>query len=354
MGKLTIIGLGLIGGSMGMALRRAEPENTEVVGYDRSEEVMVRAHKAKVVDAIAPTLEEAVKDATLVIVCTPIVSMRKVFQEIGPHLMRGAVVTDTASTKTDVLRWSDEFIPKTAYFVGGHPMAGKEKQGLHNADESLFDERPYVIVPSVDAAPGAVAAVVGLAQAVNALPMYMDADEHDSYAAAISHLPLLTSVALFNLVQGSNAWPELASMAGPGFRDLTRLASGEPEMSHDIFLTNRANVLHWLNRYIGELSKLADMIDSREDNESLYRTLTLTQVERDRFLDKLPERESAKNVELPSSADAFMTMMTGTLVQQRAKELTTFLEDQHRDREEEERIRRRRNEVEDLDDAPSE
>ena len=352
MGKLTIVGLGLIGGSMGMALRRAEPENTEVVGYDRDQEVMIRAHKAGVIDAIATSLEDAVKDATLVILCTPIVSMRKVFMEIGPHLMKGAVVTDTASTKTDVMRWADEYLPKTAYFVGGHPMAGKEKQGLHNSDETLFDDRPYVIVPSVDAAPGAVAAVVGLAEAIGARPMYMDADEHDSYAAAISHLPLLTSVALFNLVQGSSAWPELAGMAGPGFRDLTRLASGEPEMSHDIFLTNRANVLHWLNRYIGELHKLADMIDSREDNESLYKALTLTQVERDRFLERLPERETVKNMELPSSSDAFLTMMTGTLVQQRAKELTTFLEDQHRDREEEERIRRRRNEVEDLDKRP--
>jgi len=349
MGKLTIIGLGLIGGSMGMALRRAEPENTEVVGFDHTQEIMIRAHKAGVVDAIAPTIEEAVRDATLVIVCTPIVAMRKMFQDIGPHLMKGAVVTDTASTKTDVLRWADEFIPKTAFFVGGHPMAGKEKQGLHNSDETLFDDRPYVIVPSVDAAPGAVAAVVGLAQAVNARPMYMDASEHDSYAAAISHLPLLTSVALFNLVQGSNAWPELAGMAGPAFRDLTRLASGEPEMSHDIFLTNRANVLHWLNRYIGELSKLADMIDSREENESLYRNLTMAQVERDRFLDKLPEREGVQNMELPSSSEAFLTMMTGTLVHQRAKELTTFLEDQNRDREEEERIRRRRDEVEDLE-----
>jgi len=353
MGKLTIVGLGLIGGSMGMALRRAEPENTEVVGYDRDQEVMIRAHKAGVIDAIAPSLDQAVKDATLVIVCTPIVSMRKVFQEMGPHLMKGAVVTDTASTKTEVMRWADEYLPKTAYFVGGHPMAGKEKQGLHNSDDALFDERPYVIVPSVDAAPGAVAAVVGLAEAIGARPLYMDADEHDSYAAAISHLPLLTSVALFNLVQGSSAWPELAGMAGPGFRDLTRLASGEPEMSHDIFLTNRANVLHWLDRYIGELQKLADMIDSREDNESLYKTLTVTQIERDRFIDKLPERETVKNMELPSSSDAFLTMMTGTLVQQRAKELTTFLEDQNRDREEEERIRRRRDEVEDLQ-KPSE
>jgi prephenate dehydrogenase len=350
MGKLAILGLGLIGGSVGMALKRAEPENTEIVGFDHKQEVMVRAHKAGVVDAIAVTIEEAVRDATMVIVCTPIVSMRKVFQDIGPHLLKGAVVTDTASTKSDVLRWADEYLPKTASFVGGHPMAGKENQGLHNADEALFDDRPYCIVPSVDAVPGAVAAVVGLAEALRARPFYLDADEHDSYAAAISHVPLLTSVALFNLAHGSNAWPELANMSGPGFRDLTRLASGEPEMAHDIFLTNRQNVLHWLNRYIGELQKLSDLIESREDTETLYRSLTTTQVERDRFLANPPSRNEAESPELPTSTEAFMNLMTGTLVQQRAKELTSFLEDQQRERTEDDRIKQRRRDIDDLDD----
>ncbi|HEX5368283.1 MAG TPA: prephenate dehydrogenase/arogenate dehydrogenase family protein [Dehalococcoidia bacterium] len=345
MGKLAIIGLGLIGGSMGLALKRAEPANTEVIGYDKNPEVMQRAHKAGVVQGTAPTLAHAVRDATMVIIASPIVSMRKVFQEMAPNLRAGAVVTDTASTKSDVLRWAHETLPANVFFVGGHPMAGKEKQGLHQAEASLFDERPYCVVPSVEAVPGAVNAVVGLAQALGAMPFFLDADEHDSYAAAISHVPLLTSVALFNLVRGSNAWPELANMAGPGFRDLTRLASGEPEMSHDIFLTNRDNVLHWLSRYISELSKLQELIEAQEDTESLYRSLAETQMEREQFLSRLPQRESPiKNVEFGSSAEAFMTILTGTLWQERAKELTNSLSEQANQRERERRLHR------DLDD----
>ncbi len=350
MGKVTIIGLGLIGGSMGLALKRAQPKNTEICGYDDNQEVMVRAHKAKVVDTIATSIQHAVQDANVVIVCTPIVTIRKVFREMAPSLQRGTVVTDTASTKSDVLRWADEELPKTVYFVGGHPMAGKEKQGLHYAEAELFDGKPYVVVPAVDAAQGAVNQVVALAQVVGAEPRFLDADEHDSYAAAISHLPLLTSVALFNLAKGSNAWPELAGMSGPGFRDLTRLASGEPEMSHDIFLTNRENVLHWLNRYIGELQKLADQIDDREDTESLFKSLTDTQMSRDKFLEELPRHPDPVPVaDYPDSTDTFMTMLTGTLLQNRAKELTGYLEEQGRKDEEADRLKRRRKDLDDLD-----
>jgi prephenate dehydrogenase len=351
MGKLTIVGLGLIGGSIGLALKRAEPENTEICGFDRDREVMIRAHKHGVVDTIAPTLEEAVADATMVIVSTPIVTVRRVFREMAPYLREGVVVTDTASTKGEVLRWASVELPKTVYFVGGHPMAGKENQGLHYAEETLFDGRPYIIVPSVESIPGAVNAVVGFAEALGAEPMFLDADEHDAYAAGISHLPLVTSLALFNLIRSSNAWPELAGVSGPAFRDLTRLASGEPEMAHDIFLTNREQVLHWLNRYIGELHRLADMIDAKEDTESLYKTLTDAQIERDKFLEKLPERESpVKWVELTSPTNSFITMLTGTLIQERAKELTSYLEEQNRESDEVDRLRRRRKSLDDMDD----
>jgi prephenate dehydrogenase len=350
MGKVTIIGLGLIGGSMGLALKRAQPKNTEICGYDANNEVMVRAHKAHVVDSIAPSIKHAVEDANVVIVSTPIVTIRRVFREMAPSLQRGTVVTDTASTKSDVLRWADEELPKTVYFVGGHPMAGKEHQGLHYAEAELFQGKPYVVVPAVDAAQGAVNQVVALAQVVGAEPLFLDADEHDSYAAAISHLPLLTSVALFNLAKGSNAWPELASMSGPGFRDLTRLASGEPEMSHDIFLTNRENVLHWLNRYIGELQRLADQIDDREDTETLYKSLTDTQISRDKFLEELPRHpDPVPMADYPDSTDMFMTMLTGTLVQNRGKELTEYLNEQGRRDEEVERLKRRRKDLDDLD-----
>jgi prephenate dehydrogenase len=341
LGKLAIIGLGLIGGSMGLAIKRAEPVNTEVTGYDRDAEVAAQALKYGAVQHVAHSVEEAVTDAAMVIVCTPILNVRRVFETIAPHLRPGAVVTDTASTKGEVLRWARALLPDNVHFVGGHPMAGKEKSGPEAAEESLFDGRPYVIVPSPYAAPGAVNAVVGLAQAVGGVPQFLDADEHDAYAAAVSHVPLVTSLGLFNLVRQSTAWPELAAMSGPGFRDLTRLASGEPEMSHDIFMTNKDNVVHWIDRYVAELQRLKNLIQDA-DPEELYRHLAETQMERDTFLVSPPERkESGPDNEMPSAVDSFMTMMGGAMWTNRAKDITDSLEEQRAARDREARLHRR-------------
>ena len=343
MGRIAIIGLGLIGGSVGLALKRAKPENTTIVGYDDSREVMNRAHRSKVVDEIEPSLERTVRDATMVVVATPIVAVRRVLRDIGPHLKDKCIVTDTASTKGDVMRWAKQELPSNVYFVGGHPMAGREKAGLHQAEAELFDERPYCIVPSVDAVGGAVNAVVGLAQALGARPFFLDADEHDAYVAAISHVPLVSSVALFNLARRSNAWPELANISGPAFKDLTRLASGEPEMGHDIFITNRENVLHWLRRYVSELDRIANMIESQEEDETLFRTLAEAQIEREQFLESPPERtEGRLAVEMPSASDAFMSMMTGALWQERAKQAQEAIVERTRNSVENEAARRRR------------
>jgi prephenate dehydrogenase len=341
LGKLAIIGLGLIGGSMGLAIKRAEPINTEVTGYDRDPEVAAQALKYGAVTRLTGSVEEAVEDAAMVIVCTPILNVRRVFETIAPHLRPGTVVTDTASTKGEVLRWAKALLPDNVHFVGGHPMAGKEKSGPEAAEESLFDGRPYVIVPSPYAAPGAVNAVVGLAQAVGGKPQFLDADEHDAYAAAVSHVPLVTSLGLFNLVRQSTAWPELAAMSGPGFKDLTRLASGEPEMSHDIFMTNKDNVVHWIDRYVAELQRLRGLIQDA-DAETLYRQLAETQMERDTFITSPPEREEpGERGDTPNAFDSFMTMMGGALWTNRAREITDSLEEQRQQREREARMRRR-------------
>ncbi len=341
MAKIAIIGLGLIGGSMGLALKRAKLTNTEVVGFDRDPQVAARALKAGAIQSAAATLQQAVSTATIIIVATPILSVRKVFEEIAPHLQRNALVTDTASTKQEVMRWAQEILPEGVHFVGGHPMAGKEKSGPQAAEESLFDGRPYVLIPSVSAGGGAVQTIQTLAQTIGAEPTFLDAAEHDTYAAAISHLPLVASMALFSLARGSLAWPELGNMAGPAFRDFTRLASGEPEMSHDIFLTNRVEVLHWLERYVAELQRLAELIGS-DNSEALFRAIAEAQMDREAFLSSPPVRETpGPGVELPGQLDSFMSQMAGVLWQQRASEITHDLEERSRERQREERLRRR-------------
>jgi prephenate dehydrogenase len=340
MGKLAILGLGLIGGSMGLALNKSNAVKADIVGFDRDYEVGTRAQKAGAVQHLAPSAEVAVRDASLVIIATPIMAVRRVFDEIAPYLQSGAVVTDTASTKGEVLRWAKELLPADVHFVGGHPMAGKEKSGPQAAEASLFEGRPYCIVPGVNAADGAVHSIVGLAESIGGKTFFLDAEEHDAYAAAISHLPLMTSIALFKLAKGSSAWPELGGMAGPAFYDLTRLASGQPEMTQDIFITNRDNVLHWLDRYTAELQKLADIIRD-DDREKMFRDLAEVQFERDNFVMNPPKREDqGAKIEMPSASESFMSIMGGALWNQRSRELTEAMESRQREREQQERYRR--------------
>jgi prephenate dehydrogenase len=257
--RIAIIGLGLIGGSIGLALKRGL-KDVEIRGVARSRETASKARKLGAIDAESYSPAEAVKDARLVIVASPILTFPGIFDEIAPALEEGAIVTDAASTKANVARWAKEKLPGRVHFVGGHPMAGKEQSGIDHADVDLFKGKPWVVAPSVDAPASAVNTVIALAQIAGAEPLFMDADEHDAYVAAVSHLPLTLAAALFSVTQGSAAWPELAALASSGFRDTTRLASGSPEMAHDIMQTNREHVLHWIDRMQVELARYRDVI----------------------------------------------------------------------------------------------
>jgi prephenate dehydrogenase len=262
------------------------------------------------------------------VVATPILQMREVFELIAPALGEGAVVTDTASTKREVLRWAEELLPESVSFVGGHPIAGKERAGLVAADAALFQGRPWAVVPSVRATEQAVRTVENLIAALGAQPVLIDAEEHDSYLAAVSHLPLMASIALFSLASGSQAWADLALLAGPGFRDVTRLASSSPDLSHDICLTNRENLLHWLDRYSDELRRLRDLIAREgEGQEELLRTFAKAQTARDAFLRAPPERaQPAQEADRLTAGERMLSFMVGEYVVRRTKEITEALE----------------------------
>ena len=297
MERIAIIGLGLIGGSIGLGLKAASLKDVEIAGTARSRETLSKAKRAGAVDVDAPTPAEAVRGAKLVIIASPVLTIPGIMDEIAPALADGTIVTDVASTKGRVLRWAQEKLPRNVSFVGGHPMAGKEQSGIDAADADLFRGNPWVIVPAVDAPEAAVTTVVSLAQTLGANVVFMDADEHDSYVAAVSHLPLALSTSLFSLVFGSKAWPELAQIASSGFRDTTRLASGSPEMAHDIVMTNRENIVHWIDRLQVELSRLRDKI-AAGDSAAITEAFTKAQLERDNYmLNGPPSREQAAEVE---------------------------------------------------------
>ena len=256
---LTIVGLGLIGGSLGLAVRQSNL-GYRVVGHDRDHEAATKARKIGAVDAADWNLPAALDGADVVVIATPAQAVESVLRDIAPHLKPGCLVTDVASTKSRVLAWADEILPVGVSFVGGHPMTGKETAGIGSAEAGLFVGATYCVVAGRRADQATIDRVAALATGIGARPFFVDAAEHDSYVAAVSHLPFLMSTALVNLTAGSAAWPDLSRLAAGGFRDVTRLASGDPVMHRDICLTNQESILHWLDRLAGELGDLARQI----------------------------------------------------------------------------------------------
>jgi prephenate dehydrogenase len=202
-------------------------------------------------------------------------------------------------------------------------MAGKEKSGPESATPDLFKGATWALTPSPRADERAVGVVLGMIETLGANPLYIDPSEHDQYAAAVSHLPLVMSVALFRMVRDSQGWEDAALLAGPGFRDLTRLASGDPTMSRDIMMTNREAVLHWITRLQNELSTVKEAIET--GHEPVYDLFRSTQFDRDTFMMNPPERRRPEGIEPPSAQDAMGRLFVGGLYD-KLKEATTRME----------------------------
>lgn len=285
MRRIAIIGLGLIGGSMGLALKKVA--DLELVGFARRPEVASKALSIGAVDRAEANLLSAVEEANLVIIATPVVAIKEILAQIGERLPQGCIVTDTASTKAQVMGWAEEFLPSSVSFIGGHPMAGKEASGIEAADSALFAGCTYCLVPGRRATAEAINVVEGLVGEIGAKPIFLDASEHDSLVAAISHLPLLLSAALVSATTRSPSWPKMAKLAATGFRDLTRLASGNPEMSRDICLTNREPILHWIDEYIKELEEFRRLVG--EGGQEMEQAFIRARQGRERWLGEIGE-----------------------------------------------------------------
>jgi len=262
MQRVLIVGLGLIGGSVGLALRRWAEERKvdgkkplEIVGFDPNLDHQRAAEKLGAVDRGAWDLTKAVREADVVVLATPVNGMRELMHDIAPSLRSGAIVTDTGSTKSRVLEWANEILPKNVSFVGGHPMAGKT-QSIEGADADLFAGATWCISPSVTASEDAVRTVLGLVAAAGAEPFFIDPGEHDAYVAGVSHLPFALSAALMNAVSRDTSWREMKTLTAGGFRDTTRLAAGSPTMHRDILLTNRESAIRWIDAVTATLGEL--------------------------------------------------------------------------------------------------
>ena len=261
--RVAIVGLGLIGGSIGLALHKAKAAQ-QVVGYDLGKGISNQARKIGAIDEPYSTLADAVRGADLIILATPVGAMRSLLQDIATTATPGAVVTDVASTKAQIISWAEEFLPTSVAFVGGHPMTGKELSGVESADAALFQGHIYCLTPTAHTRPVAINKVSILIEALGARVRFLEPAEHDGQVAGISHLPFVASVALMKTVAEGPAWGDAAMLAAGGFRDMSRLAAGNPEMYRDICLTNSEALTRWLNEYITTLSELRDRIAAHD------------------------------------------------------------------------------------------
>ena len=285
---VAIVGLGLIGGSLGLALRAG---GYHVTGFARRPAGRRRALALDAVDVAASDLRETA-DAEIIVIAVPVLSTQAVFRQLAPHLPPGAIVTDVASTKAQVLGWAAELLPATVHFVGGHPMAGRETAGVEHAEATLFRGRTWCIV-APDATPSAaVESVTALATATGALPLALDAATHDDAVAATSHVPFLAAKALAEAAFMQPDWPRLQPLASTGLRDTTRLASGNALMHRDICASNRTAILQQLDHFRERLATLATLIREGDD-EALLAYFERLKTERDRFVAYLDQRRNA-------------------------------------------------------------
>jgi len=233
---------------------------------------------------VETNLRKAVKGADLVIIATPVLTIKQILSQIADCLPHDCIVTDTASTKVAVMRWAEEILPPTIDFVGGHPMAGKEAYGIQAAEAKLFQRSAYCLTPAKKASSQAVDKVANLVKKLGASPLFIDAEEHDNLVAGISHLPMLLSAALVSVTTKDSFWDRMSRLAASGYRDLTRLASGNPEVNAHICLTNRQAIIHWIDEFSKELDRYRQLVGARE--EHLEEALAEANKARQKWLDK--------------------------------------------------------------------
>lgn len=251
--KIVIFGVGLIGGSFALALRKAGAVG-EVVGFGRSQATLDEAKQLGILDRIGSDVAAEVKDADIVLLATPVAQMADIFVRIAPHLGSQTLVTDGGSTKCDVVAAARAHLgSKIAQFIPGHPIAGAEKSGASAAMADLYQGKKVVLAPLPENSNTSVARVRLAWETCGAVVSELTPEEHDGVFAAVSHLPHLLSFALVHDLAQRDNKDLLLSFAASGFRDFTRIAASSPEMWRDISLANRDALLQEVKRYADEL-----------------------------------------------------------------------------------------------------
>jgi prephenate dehydrogenase len=249
---VAVVGLGLIGASLGLALRRY-PEKVTVVGHDPSPDLSSKAKRAGAVDRSEWNLINATAGADRIVLALPLNEIRPTLEAIRQDLQPGCVILDTAEIKAPVMQWAAELLPAEVHFVGGRPILLTDALEPDAARADLFEGKLFCLTPDSRTEASAVRLAADIAEAVGAKPYFMDAQEHDGLAAGAQNLPMLLAAALMSITTGSQSWKEMRKLAGNQYYASTLLMAGSGKEVTAGALANRDNIVHWLDAVVAEL-----------------------------------------------------------------------------------------------------
>ncbi|WP_075982125.1 prephenate dehydrogenase [Bacillus massilinigeriensis] len=298
-GRVFVIGLGLIGGSIALCIKKEHKESV-VIGYDINSEQCKLGKMLGVIDTIAQTIEEGAKEADIIIISTPVNEAVKILDLLcSIPLKKDVIVTDAGSTKTEIVKASKCLKDKGVTFIGGHPMAGSHKSGVSAAKSILFENAFYLLTPEVDIQPSKVELLKNWLIGTNAKFLILSPEEHDYLTGVISHFPHVIAASLVHQAEQTSQDKKLVSrLAAGGFRDITRIASSSPAMWKDILLHNKSVLLDLLEKWQQEMEKITCMLEA-ENEDAIFQYFNQAK----QFRDELPQKEKGA---IPAFYDLFV------------------------------------------------
>lgn len=272
-GKVALLGTGLMGGSLGMALRERRIVE-EVWGYDRDPGVLETARDRGAVDHFSTNLKDVVQGADLVVLAVPVTSCLEIAARIRPYLSPGTILTDLGSTKSRLVEQISPVLPHGSIYIGGHPMTGSEESGIEAADPLLWENAIYILTPTPETPHEALSRLRAMVEGIGSQPVFLSPLEHDRLVGLVSHLPHMAAVSLVQVAAGDEREEMVHLLAAGGFKDTTRVAMGNPEIWTDICITNHEVLDRLLAGYIREIESLRGVI--RDRNREKLRKILLS------------------------------------------------------------------------------
>lgn len=311
MNKFGFLSLGLIGGSIALAIRQICPDS-HIVAYARRQSTLDEALAAGAIDAGTTEINELFADCDMIFLCAPVAVNNKFLEQLKPIISDRTIITDVGSVKGSIHKAVSQ-LGLDSHFIGGHPMAGSEKTGFANANPIILENAYYILTPTEAVSKESVAEYYSFVKRMGAIPLILSHHEHDYVTAAISHVPHLVAAALANLVHDHDSANETMKMiAAGGFKDITRIASSSPDMWESICMSNTENIADLLDDYIDSLQTISKAVRTKQKGFT-YDLFTASKEYRDSFAD-LPKGPINKifacYVDIPDEAGAIASLAT--------------------------------------------